>query len=72
MFSFSSEAVKRQVLVELISLSMSDNKYDQTEMKILNRIANRFGISPQMAERLTASVVEIMSAYTKLAAIISE
>lgn len=71
-FRESSEAVRRQTLVELISLSMCDNRYDETEKCIIETISHHLNISSSLLTQMTNCVIDLLDIYKKLNKLITE
>ena len=71
-FMESSETVRRQTLIELISLSMCDNRYDEAEKSIIEIIAHQLNVSRSLLTQMTDCVIELLDIYKKLNEIITE
>ena len=71
-FQESSESVRRQTLIELISLSMSDNQFDETEKSCIETIAHHLNVSGSVLSHMTECIKELLNIYKKLADIIAE
>lgn len=71
-FLESSETIRRQTLVELISLSMCDSQYDVAEKSAIDTIAQHLNVSSSVLVRLNSCVIELLDIYKKLKGIIAE
>ena len=71
-FQESSEIVRRQTLIELISLSMCDNQFDAAEKSTIETIAQHLNVSNSVLSHMTGCVTELLDIYKKLNEIIAE
>ena len=71
-FQESTETIRRQTLIELISLSMCDNQYDAAEKSTIETIAQQLNVSSTVLAHMTSCVIELLDIYKKLNEIIEE
>ena len=70
MFSYSSEAIRRKVFIELVGVTLCDSFLHENEKILLSSIADSFLISEEEQDEIFEMVQEILKLYSKLQEII--
>lgn len=61
----STEKVKKSVFIEIIALIMSDNKFEESEKKIIIEMANNFGITSETQSSMFDWVKNMNDLYSQ-------
>lgn len=64
--SLSNEKIKNCILLELISIALVDNDYNENERSIISKVVDNFNIPTQKYEEIFNWVVNLKEMYSKI------
>lgn len=69
--SLSSEKIKNCILLELISLALVDNEYNENEKSIISKVVENFNISNKKYEEILEWVINLKEMYSKIVQLVN-